>query len=96
MLGELVSFALGSGLGLGLWFFSLDRRRGREARMAAHSHRLWLDGVHGAYIRALRYGNMEDLILIIKKAHAPEERSDKVLREDQTINLAEEVEVDLR
>ena len=85
------AFALGLGVGLGVWFFSLDRWRGKKERRCAQDHHLQVDLVHGAYIRALRYGNCEDLLFLVKKAHSSiEERDTYVLQEDQEIDKEKE------
>lgn len=62
-------FGAGLATGLGVWWFSLDRRRGKEVRELAHTHRLHVDAVHEASVRALRYGFVEDFLFLVSKAH---------------------------
>ena len=69
MLTALWFFSAGFVSGLGAWWFSLDRRRGKEARELAGAHHLHADAVHDAYVRALRYGFAEDFTFLVKKAH---------------------------
>jgi hypothetical protein len=69
MLTVLWLFSAGFVSGLGTWWFSLDRRRGKEARQLAGAHHLYVDAVHDAYIRALRYGCAEDFTFLVRKAH---------------------------
>lgn len=69
MLTALWLFSAGFVFGLGVWWFSLDRRRGKEVRELAEAHHLYADAVHDAYARALRYGFAEDFTFLVKKAH---------------------------
>ena len=69
MLTTLLLFSAGFVAGLGAWWFSLDRRRGKEVRELAHAHHLHVDAVHEASARALRYGFAEDFTFLVKKAH---------------------------
>ncbi len=69
MLTALLLFGVGFAGGLGTWWFSLDRRRGKEVRALAQAHRLPVDAVHEASVRALRYGFAEDFAFLVKKAH---------------------------
>jgi len=69
MLTTLLLFSAGFVTGLGAWWFSLDRRRGKEVRELAHAHHLHVDAVHEASARALRYGFAEDFTFLVKKAH---------------------------
>ena len=69
MLTVLWLFSAGFVSGLGAWWFSLDRRRGKEARKLAEAHHLYADAVHDAYARALRYGCAEDFTFLVRKAH---------------------------
>jgi hypothetical protein len=69
MLTALLLFSAGFVSGLGAWWFSLDRRRGKEARKLAWAHHLYADAVHDAYVRALRYGFAEDFTFLVGKAH---------------------------
>jgi hypothetical protein len=69
MLTALWLFSAGFVFGLGAWWFSLDRRRGKEARKLAEAHQLYADAVHDAYVRALRYGFAEDFTFLVRKAH---------------------------
>ena len=62
-------FGAGFVSGLGAWWVSLDRRRGKEARKLAEAHHLYADAVHDAYARALRYGFAEDFTFLVRKAH---------------------------
>lgn len=62
-------FSAGFVFGLGVWWFSLDRRRGKEARQLAGGHHLYADAVREASIRALRYGFAEDFTFLVRKAH---------------------------
>jgi hypothetical protein len=69
MVTALLLFSAGFVSGLGTWWFSLDRRRGKEARKLAGVHHLYADTVHDAYVRALRYGFAEDFTFLVRKAH---------------------------
>jgi hypothetical protein len=69
MLTVLLLFSAGFVSGLGTWWCSLDRRRGKEARKLAEAHHLYADAVHDAYARALRYGFAEDFTFLVRKAH---------------------------
>jgi hypothetical protein len=69
MLTTLWLFSAGFVTGLGAWWFSLDRRRGKEVRALAHAHHLHVDTVHEASIRALEYGFAEDFLFLVRKAH---------------------------
>lgn len=69
MLTALLLFSAGFVAGLGAWWFSLDRRRGKEVRELAHAHHLHVDAVHEASTRALRYGFAEDFTFLVGKAH---------------------------
>jgi hypothetical protein len=87
MLTALLLLSAGFVFGLGAWWFSLDRRRGKEARHLAQAHHLHVDAVHGAYVRALRYGFVEDFTFLVRKAH-PRADGEKVfaLRPEWRIN----------
>jgi hypothetical protein len=69
MVTALWLFSAGFVSGLVAWWFSLDRRRGKEARKLAEAHHLYADAVHDAYARALRYGFAEDFTFLVRKAH---------------------------
>ncbi|MBI3245969.1 MAG: hypothetical protein HYZ50_05635 [Deltaproteobacteria bacterium] len=69
-------FSVGFAIGLGIWWMSLDRRRGREVRKLAHTHRLPVDAVHEASARALRYGFVEDFTFLVRKAHPQPDSKD--------------------
>jgi hypothetical protein len=62
-------FSAGFIAGLGVWWLSLDRYRGKEVRKLAHTHRLQVDVVHEAAVRALRYGFVEDFTFLVRQVH---------------------------
>ena len=76
-------FSAGFGSGLVAWWFSLDRRRGKEARKLAEAHHLYADAVHEAYARALRYGFAEDFTFLVRKAHPRVGGTDVSIRQPQ-------------
>jgi hypothetical protein len=59
---------------------SLDRHRGKEVRKLAHTHRLQIDVVHGAAVRALWYGFVEDFTFLVRNAHSRADSKDAVVR----------------
>lgn len=69
MLTVIITFSAGFAAGLGIWWLSLDRRRGKEARELVQTHHLHVATVHHAYVRALRYGSAEDFTFLVRKAH---------------------------
>ena len=69
MLTTVTLFSAGFVAGLGVWWVSLDRHRGREVRTLAHTHQLQVDAVHEAAVRALRYGFVEDFTFLVRQAH---------------------------
>src|SRR5262245_22870724 len=69
MLTALLLFSAGFVAGLGAWWFSLDRRRGKAVRELAQAHDLYVDAVHDASIRALRYGVAGDFTFLVSRAH---------------------------
>jgi hypothetical protein len=68
-LSTLWLFGAGVATGLGFWWLSMDRRRGREIRALTRLHHLQVDAVHEASVRALRYGFVGDFTFLVEQAH---------------------------
>ena len=79
MLTMCALFSVGFIVGLGVWWLSLDRRRGKEVRELAYAHQLQIDAVHEASARALRYGFVEDFAFLVRKAHPQPDSKDAVV-----------------
>jgi len=73
-------FSAGFVAGLGVWWLSLDRHRGKEVRKLARTHRLQVDAVHEAAVRALRYGFVEDFTFLVRQAHPQGDSKDIAVR----------------
>jgi hypothetical protein len=73
-------FSVGFMAGLGVWWLSLDRCRGKEVRDLASLHHLPVDAVHEAAVRALRSGFVEDFTFLVRKAHPRVENEDTLVR----------------
>jgi hypothetical protein len=57
-------------------------------RKLAHAHRLYVDAVHDASVRALQYGFAEDFVFLVHKAHPQAEgKNVAVLRPAWSIDL---------
>ena len=80
MLTTVTLFSAGFVAGLGVWWLSLDRHRGKEVRTLARTHRLQVDAVHEAAVRALRYGFVEDFTFLVRQAHPQEDSTDGTVR----------------
>lgn len=80
MLTTVMLFSAGFVAGLGVWWVSLDRHRGKEVRKLAHTHRLQVDAVHEAAVRALRYGFVEDFAFLVRQAHPQGDSKDVDVR----------------
>lgn len=80
MLTTVTLFSAGFVAGLGVWWVSLDRHRGKEVRTLAHTHRLQVDAVHEAAVRALRYGFVEDFTFLVRQAHPQGDSKDGAVR----------------
>jgi hypothetical protein len=92
MLTALLLFSAGFVAGLGAWWFSLDRRRGKEVRKLAQAHHLPVDAVHDASIRALRYGFAEDFTFLVSKAHPRADgKQGSVLQSERGISLEPDI-----
>jgi hypothetical protein len=62
-------FGAGVATGLGVWWLSMDRRRGKEMRALTRMRHLQVDAVHEAVVRALRYGFVDDFTFLMEQAH---------------------------
>ena len=80
MFTTVTPFCVGFLAGLGVWWLSLDRHRGKEVRKLAHTYRLQADAVHEAAVRALRYGFVEDFTFLVRQAHPQRDSRDVVAR----------------
>ena len=81
LFSTLVLFSAGFTAGLGIWWLSLDRRRGKEVRTLARAYQLQVEAVHEAAVRALRYGFAEDFTFLVSTAHpSPDRKNGTVLR----------------
>ncbi len=80
MLTTVTLFSAGFVTGLGIWWLSLDRHRGKEVRKLAHTHRLQVDAVHEAAVRALQYGFVEDFTFLVRQAHPQGDSKDVAVR----------------
>ena len=80
LLSTLWLFIVGVAVGLGIWWLSMDRRRGKEVRVLSKVHHLPVDAVHEAFVRALRYGFVEDFTFLVEKVHG-QEKDARVRRE---------------
>lgn len=62
-------FNAGVATGLGVWWLSVDRWRGKEMRALMRLRHLQADAVHEASVRALRYGFVADFTFLVVQAH---------------------------
>jgi hypothetical protein len=69
LISTLWLFGAGVATGLGVWWLSMDRRRGKEVRELTRLHHLQVDAVHEAAVRALRYGFVGDFTFLVEQAH---------------------------
>ncbi|MGE0679901.1 MAG: hypothetical protein AB7P69_03180 [Candidatus Binatia bacterium] len=69
LLSTLWFFGAGVATGFGVWWLSMDRRRGKEVRELVRMHHLQVDAVHEASVRALRYGFVDDFTFLVEQAH---------------------------
>lgn len=69
LLSTLLPFGAGVATGLGVWWLSMDRRRGKEVRKLVNMHHLQINAVHEASVRALRYGFVDDFTFLVEQVH---------------------------
>lgn len=69
MLTTVTLVGVGFVAGLGIWWHSRDRRRGRALRHLALHYRLPVEAVQDAALRALQYGLLEDFTFLVRIAH---------------------------
>ena len=74
MLTSMAVFSVGVAIGLGAWWLSRDRRRGKAVRLLASTNHLQVEVLYDACMQALRSGRLEDFTFLVRQVHPQPER----------------------